>query len=126
MIQNLLEIFSFYEHIRWKSHLTDVIILVGGVIENGAQPCCHCYNPLTSKWYYLSPVIDSRLNFGLARLHRWLFVMGGSTPGENMSVLSSVERLDPMFNTWEKVTSLSSGMGSSHLIRNVCEDRHRI
>ena len=51
--------------------------------------------------------------------------MGGSTPGENMSVLSSVERLDPKFNTWEIVTSLSPGMDSSHLIKNVCEDSHR-
>ncbi len=98
-------------HIRWKSHLIDVIILVGGVIENDAQPCCHCFNPLTSKWYYLSPVIDSRVNFGLARLHNWLFVVGGSTLGENMSILSSVERFDPKFNTWEEVTSLNTGKG---------------
>lgn len=89
--------------------MIDVIILVGGVIENGVQPCCHCFNPLTSKWYYLPPVIDSRVNFGLARLHSWLFVVGGSAVGENMSVLTSVERLDPKFNTWEKVTSLSTG-----------------
>lgn len=96
---------------RWKSHLIDVIILVGGVIENGVQTCCHCFDPLTSKWHYMSPVIDSRLNFGLARLQSYLFVVGGSTVGENMSMLSSVERLDPKFNTWEKETSLSQGKG---------------
>lgn len=52
---------------------------------------------------------DSRVNFGLARLHSWLFAVGGSTLGENMSILSSVERLEPKFNTWEEVTSLSTG-----------------
>lgn len=104
-----LESFPCYEYHRWKSHLTDVIILVGGVIENDALPCCHCFNPLTSKWYCLSPVIDSRLNFGLAKLHSWLFAVGGSTPGENMTLLSTVERLDPKFNTWEKTTPLSTG-----------------
>lgn len=97
--------------------MTDVIILVGGVIENGVQACCHCFNPLTNKWHCLSPVIDSRLNFGMARLHRWLFVVGGSTSGENMNVLSTVERLDPKFNTWEKVASLTSGKSGKPIYR---------
>ena len=101
--------YILYERIRWKSHLIDVIILAGGVIENGAQPCCHCFNPLTGKWYFMSPLIDSRLNFGLASSHSFLFAVGGSTVGENMSMLSSVERLDPKFNTWEKQSSLREG-----------------
>lgn len=89
--------------------MNDVIVLVGGVTENDAQPCCHCFNPLTSKWYYMSPVIDSRLNFGLASSRGSLFVVGGSTTGENMSILPSVERLDPKFNAWEKQPSLREG-----------------
>ena len=89
--------------------MIDVIILAGGVIENGAQPCCHCFNPLTGKWYFMSPLIDSRLNFGLASSHSFLFAVAGSTVGENMSMLSSVERLDPKFNTWEKQSSLREG-----------------
>ncbi|XP_068729248.1 kelch-like protein 20 [Montipora capricornis] len=94
---------------RWKSHLIDVIILVGGITESGAQACCHCYNPLTSKWFYLSPVTERRLNLGLASSNRSLFVVGGSAVGENISMVSSVERLDPKFNTWEKQTSLKEG-----------------
>ena len=89
--------------------MIDVIILVGGVVENGVQPCCHCFDPLTRKWHFMSPVIHSRLNFGLARLHSSLLVVGGSTVGENMSVISSVERLDPRYNTWEKQISLRQG-----------------
>ena len=95
--------------IRWKSHLIDVIILVGGVIEHDVQPCCHCFNPLTNKWHYMSPVLESRLNFGLAKLHNCLLAVGGSTVGEKISMLSSVERLNPKFNTWEKQTSLNQG-----------------
>lgn len=114
---NVLEILCLFENTRWRSQLTDVIILVGGVIENGVQACCHCFNPLTNKWHCLSPVIDSRLNFGMTRLHRWLFVVGGSTSGENMNVLSTVERLDPKFNTWEKVASLTSGKSGKPIYR---------
>ena len=114
---NVLEILCLFENTRWRSQLTDIIILVGGVIENGVQACCHCFNPLTNKWHCLSPVIDSRLNFGMARLHRWLFVVGGSTSGENMNVLSTVERLDPKFNTWEKVATLTSGKSGKPIYR---------
>jgi len=95
---------------RWKSQLIDVIIVVGGVIENGAQACCHCFNPLTNKWLSLSPLTERRLNFGLASSERSIFVVGGSTLGENKSMVSSVERLDPKFNTWERQTSISEGL----------------
>ena len=57
----------------------------------------------------MSPVIDSRLNFGLARLQGCLFAVGGSTIGEKMTMLSSVERFDPKFNSWEKHAPLSQG-----------------
>ena len=87
----------------------DIIILVGGVTESGAQACCHCYNPLASKWLCVSPVTEHRVNFGLASSNNSLFVIGGSTVGENINMVYSVERLDSKFNTWEKQTSLKEG-----------------
>ena len=126
ILRNMINIaVFFFMHglhgiIRWKSHLIDVIVLVGGVVEDGVQPCCHCFNPLTNKWHYMSPVIDSRLNFGLARLQGCLFAVGGSTIGEKMTMLSSVERFDPKFNSWEKHAPLSQGKKGAKGIVGTC------
>lgn len=68
----------------------------------------------------MSPVIDSRLNFGLARLQRCLFAVGGSTIGEKMTMLSSVERFDPKFNSWEKQAPLSQGKKGAKGIVGTC------
>ena len=113
-------LYGLHEIIRWKSHLIDVIVLVGGVVEDGVQPCCHCFNPMTNKWHCMSPVIDSRLNFGLARLQRCLIAVGGSTIGEKMTMLSSIERFDPKFNSWEKQAPLSQGKKKGKGIVGTC------
>ena len=113
-------LYGLHGIIRWKSHLIDVIVLVGGVVEDGVQPCCHCFNPLTNKWHYMSPVIDSRLNFGLARLQGCLFAVGGSTVGEKMTMLSSVERFHPKFNSWEKHAPLGQGKKGPKGIVGAC------
>lgn len=113
-------LYGLHGIIRWKSHLIDVIVLVGGVVEDGVQPCCHCFNPLTNKWHYMSPVIDSRLNFGLARLQGCLIAVGGSTVGEKMTMLSSVERFHPKFNSWEKHAPLGQGKKGPKGIVGAC------
>lgn len=127
ILRNMIDIAVFFflyglhGIIRWKSHLIDVIVLVGGVVEDRVKPCCHCFNPLTNKWHYMSPVIDSRLNFGLARLQGCLFAVGGSTVGEKMTMLSSVERFHPKFNSWEKHAPLGQGKKGAKGIVGACK-----
>ena len=93
----------------------ETIALVGGITEDCGitQPPNHCYNPRTNKWYSLAPLTESRLNFGLTQLNRWLYAIGGSSIDESMNILASVERLCPRLNKWEQVAPLQRGQSSS-------------
>lgn len=61
------------------------------------------YDPDKDFWEKVAPLTDRRINFGVAVLHGFIYVVGGHN-GEQY--LSSVERYDTHQDSWKTVASM--------------------
>ena len=61
------------------------------------------YDPDRDAWEKVAPLSDRRINFGVAVLHGFIYVVGGHNGGQ---YLNSVERYDPHQDCWKTVASM--------------------
>ena len=63
-----------------------------------------CYNSRTKQWSHVAPMHYSRSCFAAAVCDGYLYALGGYGP----SYLRTVERYDPMSNSWEMMPAMST------------------
>ncbi|XP_014663721.1 PREDICTED: kelch-like protein 28 [Priapulus caudatus] len=61
------------------------------------------YDASTNTWEVVAPMLEKRINFSVATLHGFMFVVGGQN---STSHLSSCERYDAQTNQWTYVASM--------------------
>ncbi|XP_072024581.1 kelch-like protein 11 [Amphiura filiformis] len=89
-----------------KGRLTDVVVITGGVSENGPLAECYGYIVNENRWTSL-PGLPSELRFhAVATLHGFMYAAGGSD--SNRDVSNHVHSYDPITNSWSKVAPLQT------------------
>ena len=68
-----------------------------------------CFNSGTNKWTYLPPMLTRRREAAAVELGGELYVIGGEH-GNTFEQLRSVEKYNPVTETWSEVADLKQGM----------------
>ncbi|CAH1267510.1 KLHL31 [Branchiostoma lanceolatum] len=68
-----------------------------------------CYNLRTAKWREVSSLSTKRSCFSMDAIEGNLFAVGGDEDHEDTSILSSVERFDPIQNLWWPCSEIPDG-----------------
>ena len=87
-----------------KGRLTDVVVITGGVSDNGPLAECYGYIVNENRWTSL-PGLPNELRFhAVATLHGFMYAAGGLD--NNREVSNNVHSYDPITNSWSKVAPL--------------------
>lgn len=89
----------------------NMIYAIGGsTVRNFPLSSGEKYNPENDKWTRIAPMRCPRDAHGVVTLGKFIYAVGGMTRDQHLNrvSLASVERYDPMCNTWTTVAPLDT------------------
>eukprot|EP00794_Sanderia_malayensis_P007021 gene7021-7808_t len=91
--------------------LDNKLYSVGGRDGSSCLSSVEVYDPHTDRWTMAAPMLKRRGGVGVAVLHGYLYALGGHDAACNQDSskqFSSVERYDPMTDSWSLVAAMSN------------------
>ncbi|VVC25222.1 BTB/Kelch-associated,BTB-kelch protein,BTB/POZ domain,Kelch repeat type 1,Kelch-type beta [Cinara cedri] len=90
--------------------LGDYLYAIGGLENVSTLASVERYDPRMNKWTVIAPMSERRRHLGCAAYNNMIYAVGGHSenPSSIAKVLKSVERYNPLTNSWSPIAPIST------------------